>query len=148
MNNNFTIYGSAIAINGAAIIITGPSGSGKSDLAFRLIDRGAHLIADDLVLICGEADKPIICQSASHIDAIELRGVGIIPMQCINNLPLKLVVQISDTYERMPAPLPLISLGPYNVPSLKIAPFETSTPIKIEQSLIHLKSLTNMTNQH
>ena len=45
------VHGSAIAIHGKGVLLLGPSGSGKSDLALRLIDRGAKLICDDVVHI-------------------------------------------------------------------------------------------------
>ena len=45
------LHATAIAINGAGVLLLGPSGSGKSDLALRLIDRGAVLISDDGVLV-------------------------------------------------------------------------------------------------
>ena len=42
-----TIHATCVAIEGRGVLIVGPSGSGKSDLALRLIDRGAALVADD-----------------------------------------------------------------------------------------------------
>lgn len=148
MNKALSISGSAIAIEKDAILIVGASGSGKSDLALRLIDRGAKLIADDLIAITGDHNHPIAMQSTHHINAIEIRGVGIIPMECVNKIPLKLVVRLSPVYERAPEPLPLVNYGHYNIPCLKIAPFEISAPIKIEQTLINLESLTNIANGH
>ena len=42
------IYATAVNYKGRAVLLTGPSASGKSDLALRLIVRhGARLIADD-----------------------------------------------------------------------------------------------------
>ena len=34
------IHATAVAVDGLGILLTGPSGSGKSDLALRIIDRG------------------------------------------------------------------------------------------------------------
>ena len=45
------VHGSAVAIDGNGVLLLGPAGSGKSDLALRLIDRGAKLICDDIILI-------------------------------------------------------------------------------------------------
>jgi serine kinase of HPr protein (carbohydrate metabolism regulator) len=46
-----TLHATAVALGEAGVLLLGPPGSGKSDLALRLIDRGAILIADDLSLI-------------------------------------------------------------------------------------------------
>ena len=42
-----TLHASCVAIDGRAVLIEGRSGEGKSDLALRLIDRGAALVSDD-----------------------------------------------------------------------------------------------------
>ncbi len=148
MNKAQSLSGTAVAIGDNGVLIIGASGSGKSDIALRLIDRGAQLIADDLITITGEKDNPILRQTAHHIDAIEIRGVGIIPMQCVNNISLKLIVQLNDNYERNPSPLPLISYDSYTIPCIKIFPFEISAPIKIEQAIINFKHLINSVNAH
>lgn len=147
MSDKQILHATAVSIHGEALIITGPSASGKSDLALRLIDRGAQLIADDNIVIMGDHNAPIVAQSEHHMHAIEIRGVGIIAMDCVNNIPLKIIIQLTDKYEHIPSPLPLISFGHYVLPCLKISPFEISAPIKIEQALANLTSITNMANQ-
>ena len=49
MADKTQIHATAVALEGLGILLRGPSGSGKSDLGIRLIDRGAVLIADDRV---------------------------------------------------------------------------------------------------
>ncbi|MFN3389305.1 MAG: HPr kinase/phosphorylase, partial [Allosphingosinicella sp.] len=46
-----TVHASCVAIGGRAVLIAGRSGSGKSDLALRLIDRGARLVSDDYTIL-------------------------------------------------------------------------------------------------
>ena len=41
-----TIHASTVSTDGRAVLISGPSGSGKSDLALRLLDRGFTLVSD------------------------------------------------------------------------------------------------------
>lgn len=143
-NTIFPIHATAIAIDNAGIIITGSSGSGKSDLALRLMDRGARLIADDKVNISGLVDNPILSQCDHHIDAIEVSGIAVIKTRTFNNIPLKLHIALSSEYERNPSPLPIVTFGHYTVPSLKINPKELSAPIKIELAIHNLNQITNI----
>ncbi|MBA3881078.1 MAG: aldolase, partial [Sphingobium sp.] len=46
-----TLHVSCVAIGDRAVLIEGRSGAGKSDLALRLIDRGARLVSDDYTLV-------------------------------------------------------------------------------------------------
>ena len=54
-----TVHASAVAADGRAVLITGPSGSGKSDLALRLLDRGFTLVSDDQTIVRREGSKLI-----------------------------------------------------------------------------------------
>ena len=54
------MHGSCVSRNGEAVLLIGPSGSGKSDLVLRLLARGFELVADDQVEIRnGFASCPI-----------------------------------------------------------------------------------------
>ena len=46
-----TLHASTVAVEGRAVLIAGISGSGKSDLALRLIDRGFTLVSDDQTIV-------------------------------------------------------------------------------------------------
>ncbi len=45
------VHATCVAIRGRGLLIMGESGAGKSDLALRLVDRGATLVSDDYTLL-------------------------------------------------------------------------------------------------
>ena len=55
-----TLHSTSVVIEDAGVIIIGNSGSGKSDLALRLIDSGATLISDDVTLL-KKNEESIFC---------------------------------------------------------------------------------------
>ena len=83
------------------MLLLGPPGIGKSDLALRLIDRGAMLIADDRVVI-GPGDPAILSAPATIAGRIEVRGVGIVTMSHVDAVPARLVVDLSAAPDRLP----------------------------------------------
>jgi len=97
-------HASSVEYNGKGIIIFGASGSGKSDLALRLIDAGAKLISDDYVEVFRK-DDALFVQAAPNITGmIEVRGVGIekIPYKNSAILDLALELMPRDKIERLP----------------------------------------------
>jgi HPr kinase/phosphorylase len=126
------IHGTSVALGGDGILLQGPSGSGKSDLALRLIDGGARLIADDqteLSLLQGELR---LSAPATIAGRIEVRGIGILSIPTVASAPLRLVVALvpPGEVERLPEPQFCTLLG-RSVPRVALAPFEASTPAKI-----------------
>lgn len=129
------VHATAIAVNGHGVLLIGPSGSGKSDLALRLIDRGADLISDDVVMIKTGKYAPSIGFAANIAGQIELRGVGIVQVSHIQSASLRIIVQMVPSVERMPPSERKTKLAGYIVPLLKIIPFEASAPLKVEHAL-------------
>jgi serine kinase of HPr protein (carbohydrate metabolism regulator) len=131
------VDGTAVAIGNAALLLTGPSGSGKSDLALRLIDGGARLVADDRVELLIEADR-LCCRAPSGtptnlLGRIEVRGLGIVPApRTTGATPLQWLVELvpAGEVERMPAAESRSFLG-HAVPVLRLAAFEASTAVKL-----------------
>ena len=92
-------YATAVAYHGCGILIRGPSGSGKSDLALRLIEDGANLIADDQVNIKA-VRKQLYLSSPDNISGlIEVRGFGVIKIECVRDIKLGLIVDLDPSYE-------------------------------------------------
>jgi HPr kinase/phosphorylase len=129
------LHATAVAINGAGVLLLGPSGSGKSDLALRLIDRGATLVSDDGVLVEPRDPRPVLRTAPNIAGLIEMRGVGIVKMPFTDGVPLHLAVVLGDAIERMPSASPTRDIAGSAVPLVVIAAFEPSAPIKIEHAL-------------
>ena len=128
-------HGSAVAIDGHAVLILGPSGSGKSDLALRLIDHGATLISDDIVGIESTDDHLTLSVAPNIAGKIELRGIGICAVNFVSSAPLALVVELTHEVDRMPPDNQRASIGNFWVPMVKLDPFQPSSALKVEWAL-------------
>ncbi|SMR83313.1 Hpr(Ser) kinase/phosphatase [Aliiroseovarius halocynthiae] len=89
-------HATTVAVDGAAVMITGPSGSGKSALALELIGLGALLVADDLSQIVMQDDAPVVIAPPELPGVIEARGVGLINVPHCPEAQLKLVVDMGQ----------------------------------------------------
>ncbi|WP_420548501.1 HPr kinase/phosphorylase [Curvivirga sp.] len=120
----------------SAVMLRGPSGSGKSDLALRLIDQGAVLVADDRS--CLEYKEKTIWVSPPKPLAgkLEVRGLGIMQVSYKELAELKLVVDLKplNEIERIPEQKTVTYLG-HDVPYVQICAFETSAALKIRYAL-------------
>lgn len=97
-------HASSVEFEGKGIIIFGDSGSGKSDLALRLIDAGGKLISDDYVSVIAK-DNILYAQTAPNIEGlIEVRGVGLVttPFKKSMTLDLALELKPMGKIERLP----------------------------------------------
>ena len=125
-------HASCVSIDGHGVLLLGASGAGKSDLALRLIDAGAKLVADDQVIIQNSAGV-LHAESPLPIHGkLEVRGLGIIEMEALQNMRLSLVVQLCarEDVERMPEAAFFDCLG-VQLPLLSLHAFDSSTPAKI-----------------
>lgn len=127
------VHGCAVAIDGRGVLILGASGSGKSDLALRLIDRGATLIADDQVELVPQDGRLRACALATIHGKIEVRDIGIIDVE-VTAAPVALVVDIDRAPDRLPE-AQTIGLFGIELPVVALAPFAASAPIKVELAL-------------
>lgn len=129
------IHATAVAIDDQGVLLFGPSGSGKSDFALRLIDRGAQLISDDAVPVEIQNGLPVLLAPANIAGKLEVRGIGIVTVDHIASAPLRLMVKIANQVERMPPDDLTVAVAGYLVPVFHILPFEASAPIKLEYAL-------------
>jgi HPr kinase/phosphorylase len=129
------VHATAVAIDGLGILLVGPSGSGKSDLALRMIDRGGILVSDDVVIVSRHAMDLFVGVAPNIEGRIEIRGVGICSVPHLMSAPLKIVIALSSDVERMPDDNRMENMLGVDVPYLTLAPFEASAPIKVEMAL-------------
>ena len=96
------LHASCVSTDGRAVLICGPSGSGKSDLALRLMDRGFNLVSDDRTIVRKEGDKLVASAPETIKGKLEIRGIGIVDMDVVSDVPVALVVELTSDMQRMP----------------------------------------------
>ena len=96
------LHASTVALDGRGVLISGPSGSGKSDLALRLLDRGFVLVSDDRTIIRREGSRLIASAPETIRGKLEVRGVGIVEMEHQRDVPIALVVELTSDIQRLP----------------------------------------------
>ena len=125
------IHGTCVALDEMAVLLRGPPGSGKSDLAMRLLDGGARLIADDQTMVESLAGQLTATAPETIAGQIEVRGVGVLEVEAEESGILGLVVDlVTDPPERMPEPETAEIMG-IVLPLLRLDPFEASAAAKL-----------------
>ena len=97
-----TLHASTVALEGRAVLISGPSGSGKSDLALRLIDRGFTLVSDDQTMVRKDSGRLLASAPPTIHGKLEIRGVGIVEMEAVSDVPVALFVELTSDIQRLP----------------------------------------------
>lgn len=126
------IHGTCVDLAGVGVIFLGPPGSGKSDLALRLVDGGARLVADDQVVLRVEEGRLLASPPAAIAGLLEVRGVGIVRLGFVNETTVRLLVDLvaPEMVDRLPDP-ERRELAGVTVPVLSLAAFEASAAAKV-----------------
>jgi len=130
-----TVHCSSVAIDGRAVLIGGRSGTGKSDLALRLIDRGAVLVSDDYTHVRRLGGQAVASAPAAIRGKIEMRGVGIVELEPADDVPVALFVDLDAEPERLPDEEKSRMVAGIAVPVVAINAHEDSAPLKVEAAL-------------
>ena len=133
------VHASCVAIGRRGVLLTGKSGAGKSDVALRLIEDGAQLVADDRTLLYVAGGKLRARAPQSIAGLLEIRGLGIVAIPARTGVEIALVVRLGGEGPRLPAariyhpPAPLKGAKP--VPLIALEARFASTPAKIRMAL-------------
>lgn len=133
-----TIHASTVALDGRAVLITGPSGSGKSDLSLRLLDRGFVLVSDDQTIVKKIGAKLFASAPPTIAGKLEIRGVGIVDMNSVDDVPVALVVELTSDIPRLPddsRERPVLGL---HVPLISVDAMTASAASKVALALDRL----------
>lgn len=126
------IHATCVEIDSVGVLLRGPSGSGKSDLALRLIDRGAKLVADDQVLLACR-DGQLLANAPEVLSGkIEVRGCGIFDIPYQKDVALRMIIDLVSAKKvtRLPDALSC-NIDKCIIPTFRLYAFEQSCSAKI-----------------
>lgn len=115
------------------VLIQGPSGSGKSDLALRALGQGFRLVADDRVVLWASEGRLYGRAPDTLRGLIEVRGLDVVTVEPVPFCEVALLVRLGAP-ERMPDHTTEAVLG-VPIPLLAAEPFEISAPAKLGRAL-------------
>ena len=93
------VHATCVDVDGVGVLLRGPPGSGKSDLALRLISDGALLVADDRAELTAEQGRITVSPPPEIAGLIEVRGLGVLPLDHRDAAPLGLVLDLVPAAE-------------------------------------------------
>lgn len=118
-----------------AVLLRGPSGSGKSDLALRLIGRGWRLVGDDYVEVWPSGGGLYVAPAPRIAGAIEARGLGILGSPYLALARVSLVFDcVTAPPERLPGPR-LEAIATVDIGVRAVAALDASAPDKVVAAL-------------
>ena len=132
------LHASCVASDGRAVLIGGPSGSGKSDLALRLLDRGFTLVSDDRTIVRKNGDKLIASAPDTIKGKLEIRGIGIVETDTVSDVPVAMVVELTSDIQRLPDDARERLILGTTIPLITIDAMTASAPSKVAIALDRL----------
>jgi HPr kinase/phosphorylase len=127
------VHGTCVEIEGVGVLIIGPPGAGKSDLALRLLDADARLVADDYLDVEASDGALVATPPAAIAGLLEVRGLGIVRLPHLERCRIGLCVDLVEpgSVARLPERTTATYEG-IEVPRLALAAFEASSAAKVK----------------
>ena len=105
-----SLHGVLVEVFGVGVLITGPSGIGKSETALEIVKRGNCLIADDVVEVKRIRDGHLMGTAPELLQHfMEIRGIGIIDVKTLygaravkKDVEIDMVIRLENWDERSP----------------------------------------------
>jgi serine kinase of HPr protein (carbohydrate metabolism regulator) len=118
-----------------AVLLFGESGSGKSDLALRVLEIGWRLVSDDYTQVWASDGRLWARAPDAIADKIEARGLGLLhaPRLCVAEVRLAVTCETSEI-ERLPGN-ETVRLEEITLPGLRLRALEASAPSKLNHAL-------------
>ena len=133
-----TLHASTVALDGRAVLICGPSGSGKSDLALQLLDRGFILVSDDQTIVRRDNGRLLAAAPPNIRGKLEIRGIGIVDMETADDLPVALFVELTNEIQRLPDDSRERLVMDLAIPLISVDAMTASAPAKVALALDRL----------
>ena len=131
------VHASCVALKSSGVLLLGDSGSGKSDLALRLIHEGWRLVADDRTVLSLAKGGIAAAAPTTIRGLLEVRGLGIVALPA-RPAQVKLVVQLGREGPRLPQAehwTPPGLKGAPTLPFIRLDGRHASDPAKITLAL-------------
>lgn len=130
------IHATTVALDGRGVLLRGPSGSGKSDLALRLIDGGARLVADDYSDLFLRDGLLLAGAPETIAGLMEVRGLGIVRLAEGTPPPVAVALLVDlvgpdAAVDRLPEPETEALLPGHPVRRIMLHAFHASAAAKV-----------------
>lgn len=127
-----TIQAACVAVNGRAVLIETRSDEARTDLALRMIDRNAVLVADDCA-VCVRQDGVLLASApAASRGRMRVQGLGVVELSYAERVPVDLLVVILDSPPLFPEDQRKRRIAGIDVPVLALSALDLAAPIKAE----------------
>ncbi len=139
------LHATCVSISGTGLLIRGAPGTGKSDLALRLIDMGAELVSDDYCEIEIENGQLMAAAPATIAGKLEIRGFGIVKLPHLQKVAIGLIVDLhkGSEIDRLPETTTTV-IENMALPLLKLDPFTASAAHKVRMVISTLAAGTRL----